>query len=327
MKGREVLLGILLLLSVSCLADNMEAEVEPEVEEEDDQGDGKPDLRVTTIPYKPFLMVANKSSEGIVFEGFLVDLIDHISEETGLSYEMHLVADGRYGQRLPTDGDWNGMIGELVDDVADLAVAAITVTELRRTAIDFTEPFMVVQLTALIKGHSHIKSIEDLVNQTDVKYGLINAGGTMDAFRGVPTGIYNKMWAQMSSQDPSVFVSSTEEGVERVQQGDFAFILESPSAEYIVSNHCDLRTTARFNIQNSPFTYAFGMPKNHDYYHEVNDAILKAREDDVLTKLYRKWWDREQCMSHGTPVLHGNGSGVSRISLALIVLYAIYNIS
>jgi len=41
------------------------------------------------------------------------------------------------------------------------------------------------------------------------------------------------MWAFMTTTEPDVFVDTTEEGVERVRQGKYAFLIESVTNDYI----------------------------------------------------------------------------------------------
>ena len=48
------------------------------------------------------------------------------------------------------------------------------------------------------------------------------------------------MWSFMESARPSVFVESNDKGVERVKKGEYAFLMESTSIEYIVERECDL---------------------------------------------------------------------------------------
>ncbi len=40
--------------------------------------------------------------------------------------------------------------------------------------------------------------------------------------------------------NPSVFVNSTESGIRRVKEGDYAFLLESTMNEYARQRDCDL---------------------------------------------------------------------------------------
>ena len=50
------------------------------------------------------------------FEGFVFDIIDEISKMLGFHYIFKLVEDGKYG-RINADGEWDGMIRELMDGV------------------------------------------------------------------------------------------------------------------------------------------------------------------------------------------------------------------
>ncbi len=45
----------------------------------------------------------------------------------------------------------------------------------------------------------------------------------------------------MSTTEPSVFVNSTKEGIERVKQGNYAYLLESTMNQYTTARICELR--------------------------------------------------------------------------------------
>lgn len=53
---------------------------------------------------------------------------------------------------------------------------------------------------------------------------------------------YQRMWAAMESAEPSVFVDSNPEGVERVVKGErgYAFLMESTLIEYNAERNCNL---------------------------------------------------------------------------------------
>ena len=51
------------------------------------------------------------------YKGYMVDLMDKLMGLLGLRYKLYPVADGRYGYRHP-DGSWDGMVGELLEDVS-----------------------------------------------------------------------------------------------------------------------------------------------------------------------------------------------------------------
>jgi len=44
----------------------------------------------------------------------------------------------------------------------------------------------------------------------------------------------------MENRKPSVFVPTYEEGIQRVLQGDYAFLMESTMLDYIVQRDCNL---------------------------------------------------------------------------------------
>ena len=51
------------------------------------------------------------------FQGFLLDLIEHLSQRLNFRYELYEVEDRNYGKRQD-DGTWNGMIRDLIDGVS-----------------------------------------------------------------------------------------------------------------------------------------------------------------------------------------------------------------
>lgn len=50
---------------------------------------------------------------------------------------------------------------------------------------------------------------------------------------------HRAMWERMAA-DPSVFVKTNSEGLDKVKKEDYAFLMESSSLEYLVAKECDL---------------------------------------------------------------------------------------
>ncbi|KAG8147750.1 hypothetical protein E2320_022459 [Naja naja] len=102
---------------------------------------------------EPFVMFAKSDtvlSGNRRFEGYCVDLLSEVSRILGFSYEIRLVEDGKYGAQ-DEKGQWNGMIRELIDHKADLAVAPLTITHVREKVIDFSKPFMTLGISILYR--------------------------------------------------------------------------------------------------------------------------------------------------------------------------------
>ncbi|XP_076832118.1 glutamate receptor ionotropic, kainate 1 [Brachyhypopomus gauderio] len=108
-------------------------------------------LIVTTILENPYVMY-KKSDKPLYgndrFEGYCLDLLKELSNILGFAYEVKLVSDGKYGAQNDK-GEWNGMVRELMDHVADLAVAPLTITYVREKVIDFSKPFMTLGISIL----------------------------------------------------------------------------------------------------------------------------------------------------------------------------------
>lgn len=69
-----------------------------------------------TFQDEPYVMLSPTSPHGL--EGYIVDLLDRISEVVPFHYDLHLVADGKGIGRRRKHGQWSGMIGELLREVS-----------------------------------------------------------------------------------------------------------------------------------------------------------------------------------------------------------------
>uniref|UniRef100_A0A7N4V7U8 Glutamate receptor n=1 Tax=Sarcophilus harrisii TaxID=9305 RepID=A0A7N4V7U8_SARHA len=85
------------------------------------------------------------------FEGYCIDLLRELATILGFTYEIRLVEDGKYGAQDDVNGQWNGMVRELIDHKADLAVAPLAITYVREKVIDFSKPFMTLGISILYR--------------------------------------------------------------------------------------------------------------------------------------------------------------------------------
>ncbi|XP_037578968.1 glutamate receptor ionotropic, kainate 2-like isoform X2 [Dermacentor silvarum] len=118
-------------------------------------------LRITSIVNAPYVMLkasAHKLSANDRFEGFCVDLLREISQHLGFRYRIRLVRDGAHGTR-DAQGRWNGMVRELIDKEADLAIGDLTITSAREEAVDFTLPFMTLGVSILFSKRQEEHSL------------------------------------------------------------------------------------------------------------------------------------------------------------------------
>ncbi|KAM6440406.1 glutamate receptor 2 isoform 3-T3 [Liasis olivaceus] len=147
---------------------------------------------------------------------------------------------------------------------------------------------------------SPIESAEDLSKQTEIAYGTLDSGSTKEFFRRSKIQVFDKMWTYMKSAEPSVFVRTTAEGVNRVRKskGKYAYLLESTMNEYIEQRKpCD---TMKVGGNLDSKGYGIATPKGSSLRNAVNLAVLKLNEQGLLDKLKNKWWyDKGECGSGG----------------------------
>ncbi|XP_008416641.1 glutamate receptor ionotropic, delta-2 isoform X4 [Poecilia reticulata] len=108
-------------------------------------------LRVVTVLEEPFVMVSeNVLGKPKKYQGFSIDVLDALSNYLGFKYEIYVAPDHKYGS-LQSDGQWNGLMGELVFKRADVGLSALTITPERESVVDFTTRYMDYSVGVLLR--------------------------------------------------------------------------------------------------------------------------------------------------------------------------------
>ncbi|XP_017853597.1 glutamate receptor ionotropic, kainate 2 isoform X2 [Drosophila busckii] len=422
-------------------------------------------LVVMTREERPYVMVKDDANltGNARFEGFCIDLLKAIAQQVGFQYKIELVPDNMYGVYIPETNSWNGIVQELMERRADLAVASMTINYARESVIDFTKPFMNLGIGILFKisdraqtkffsfmnplaieiwffiafGYilvsiviwivarlspvewvrstpacsmacdhmlkkiqkqkyideqlelqtfenitanaddtekrikyredndnddsesddtkelvsvqneftlknsfwfaigalmqqgadlypratstrivggcwfffcliiissytanlaafltvermiTPIESASDLAEQTEISYGTLEGGSTMTFFRDSKIGIYQKMWRYMENRKASVFVKTYEDGIKRVMDGNYAFLMESTMLDYAVQRDCNLTQIGGLLDSKG---YGIATPKGSPWRDKISLAILELQEKGIIQILYDKWW-------------------------------------
>ena len=98
-------------------------------------------FKVVTIIEPPFVDYIDRGNASKGYQGFLIDFMNELQLVLGFEYQIYEVADGKYGAEQ-LDGNWNGMIGDILNHTADVALAAMTITPARESVVDFTKRYM-----------------------------------------------------------------------------------------------------------------------------------------------------------------------------------------
>lgn len=109
---------------------------------------------IISVMDEPFFMLrkpeAGKNFTGNDrYMGYCVDLTKKIAEMLNFEYEIRPVMDKKFGKQ-DSEGRWDGMVGELVRNEADAAVAPLTISTQRERAVEFSMPFMNIGISIMI---------------------------------------------------------------------------------------------------------------------------------------------------------------------------------
>ena len=72
-----------------------------------------------------------------------------LTTELKLKVAIKFAADGKYGHLV--DGKWDGLVGEVLNNVADMAIGPLTITYDREKVVYFTKPFMNLGVSILYR--------------------------------------------------------------------------------------------------------------------------------------------------------------------------------
>ncbi|KAM9364622.1 glutamate receptor ionotropic, NMDA 3B [Pholidichthys leucotaenia] len=82
--------------------------------------------------------------------GYCIDLLEKLAEDLDFEFDLYIVGDGKYG--AVKGGRWTGLVGDLLNGLADMAVTSFSINSARSQVIDFTSPFFSTSLGILVRS-------------------------------------------------------------------------------------------------------------------------------------------------------------------------------
>ncbi|KAK5618401.1 hypothetical protein CRENBAI_018957 [Crenichthys baileyi] len=82
--------------------------------------------------------------------GYCIDLLEKLAEDLGFDFDLYIVGDGKYGAWK--GARWTGLVGDLLNGLADMAVTSFSINSARSRVIDFTSPFFSTSLGILVRS-------------------------------------------------------------------------------------------------------------------------------------------------------------------------------
>lgn len=401
-------------------------------------------LKVTVARTSPYVMFKPNHTEltgNDRYEGYCIDLLNKLAKMLQFNYVLQEVKDGQYGKIQ--NGSWIGMVRELLDWQADLAIVDLTITKERQSAVDFTHPFMTLGIAIMYKKpkmeeaemysflmpfskevwlsmgsallavslvlwiisrlsplewknahpcvdlqsesdleneihsvgaslwfnigslmqqgsdlaprspsvrtlasfwffftlilissytanfaafltasrmQSPIESAEDLSKQTKIDYGCKEGGATQSFFASSNHSTYRRMWNFMESRKhQGVFPKDNNKGIDMVKKGNFAFLMESTSIDYVAQRNCELVQIGGLLDHKG---YGIALRKRSPYRAPLSKSIVELNEAGELQDLKNRWWNAEtpSCQETKDSALATSELGIDKLGGIFVVL-------
>jgi polar amino acid transport system substrate-binding protein len=217
----------------------------------------------THLPYKPF-----QFSQGDKTIGFDVDLVDLIAKDLGVTQE---IVD------TPFEGSQSGE--DLNTRKCDLVAAGMTITDVRKKNLDFSDPYFDATQVLLVKKGSAVKTLADLKGK---KIGVQQATtGEEYATKNKDANGYDTV----QFEDLALELTAVKTGQVAAAINDNGVVLD------FVKDNSDTEVTTEFQTGEQ---YGIGVRKgNTALLAKVNEVLAKAKSSGEYAKIYEKWFGKK----------------------------------
>lgn len=219
-------------------------------------------LRVgTDSSFAPFEFLSVEENE---FVGFDIDMIKAIGKDLG--YKV-VVQNMGFDATIPA----------LQSGIVDVVVAGMSITEPRKKAINFSDPYYTSGLIVLVpEGNTTIKSIDDLVGK---KIGAqIGTTGMFKAEKVPGATVVN-------------FANAAETFLEFNNGGVDAVIQDYPVVAYYLSQNKKGKMVGK---KMDAEDYGIAITKGNDELTaQINKSLAKMKANGEYARIYKKWFGTE----------------------------------
>lgn len=212
----------------------------------------------TQLPYRPF-----QFSDGGEITGFDVDIVDEIAKDLGVTQE---VVD------TPFEGIQTGE--DLSTGKCDIGAAGITITDVRKTVLDFSDPYFDATQALLVKADSSIASLEDL----DGKKLGVQAATTGEIYaQENATGAELVQFEDLALLQTAVQTGQVDAAI---NDNGVLFDFASLNDDVMVATEFDTgeQYGLAIKLDNAPLLEA------------VNETLERIKSDGTYDTIYAKWF-------------------------------------
>ena len=201
------------------------------------------------------------------YTGFDIDLITAIADDAGFELEQEVT-------------NFDGIIPGLQTGSFDLAVAGISITDERKEAIDFSDPYY---KSGLIVGvptdNDDIKGVEDLDGKTvATRLGSTSAAYIEDNIEGAEPKTYEQL----------------DQAYLAVESGSAdAVLYDQPNVAYYIRTEGEDKLKMVGDLQEAQ-DYGIAISKGNDnLVAAVNESLANLKENGKYAEMYKEWFGEE----------------------------------
>jgi len=236
--------------------------------------------RISTVLIPAF--VVKRGSDDYV--GFIPELLAEMKIRNGVKpFEIFPAAENEIGRTL-SDGNWTGVIQEVLTKVADIGVGPILDSPEHMRAVVLSKPWATVGLTLVLKKSANVTSLREALDKL-VTFYVVNDSVEAKELRKVSRQQGSSMITTLQSS--ARYIRSVYDGLTAVAREDkAALVLNSEEARYHVAHDfCQLVTVPNF-LPLGNYTFAF--PSGSLNLDAFNKVLLEMKDDGSLEALKKK---------------------------------------
>lgn len=227
--------------------------------------DDRPQLRVVTDPsFVPFEMLDKESGEMV---GFDMDILREVALRAGFDYKLQTMS-------------FNGIIPALQTGSVDIALAGITITDMREKIVDFSDPYYDSGLRLLVPALDESTST---VNSLKGKRVACKIGSTSYDFLQQQLGESAEIVPYPDSAD--MYMALMSGSVDAV-------LYDAPNVGYFAKTRGKGRVKTVGPLYQGQ-QYGIALVEGSEWRDEVNAALAAMRKDGRYEEIYRKWFGEE----------------------------------
>ncbi|NJB66588.1 glutamine transport system substrate-binding protein [Desulfobaculum xiamenense] len=212
--------------------------------------------------YAPFTFRANGT-----LSGFDIDMWEEIAHELKLDF-------------MYRPEDFSNIFDTLLAGRADLAVTGLSITDQRKTIVDFSIPYHHTGLRLLVReSEEKITDVNDLAGR--IVACKIDTTSAEFATRRIPDAMV------------SLFRNIDDAFLDLQFRKIDAIIFDAPAVEHYAANAGKGRVKAVGPLLD-PQDYAIAFKKNSPLLDQVNKALERMKQDGRLDRLRERWLGKTQ---------------------------------